>query len=1367
MSDGEARTIRPGTENCRQKGKPKVKLKDPNFQVRHVQWENKTDAKHLSAILPLMVGRKTVNCVLDTGAQISILSKRVFSQLSGMNLGTVEAVVLYGLNADQKMKGDLLKNLEFTLGGHKFQNDFYVADIADDVILGLDFMVANDAVLHMRRCEIMVRKNRIPFNLVRSGGQQYHTCRVETRKKITVAPGCMTEATVHLKGSVPEGCDVLIPATYQRGLLIPNTIVKSGREAVVRVVNPTRAYHHLKKDTFIGIAEECDICEEQEESSPIVVRTATTKATSDDEDRKLPDHLQDLFTRSTKHLTTEEASAFAEVLIDYEDVFSKDDFDIGCFKDIKCRIDTGDAIPVKENMRRTPIHFESEEEAHLQKMLKAGVIQPSSSAWASCPVLIRKKDGRVRWCIDYRKLNKVTRKDSFPLPRIEQCIDTLAGNWWFSTLDMTSGYWQIEVDERDRDKTAFSTKYGLFEHIRMPFGITNAPAIFQRVVQFMLQGMTWKEILAYLDDVIILGKSFEEHLVNIRKVLQRFRDHNLKLKPKKCAFFQTELLSLGRLVSRNGVQVNPANVEKVKKWPIPKTKNQVEKFLGFVNYHRDHIQGYATISKPLYELTGRRKKFTFTEVHHKAFEKLKQVMTSLPTLHYPDPTLPFVLDTDASGHAIGAELLQFDPKTGEERVIAYGSFSLTPGQRKYCTTRKELLAVIRFTRVFRHFLLGAPFTVRTDHASLTWLLRMRNVEGMLARWLEELSQYDMLIEHRPGRKHGNADGLSRIPEAVPTCEYYEAGVPLQCLPCRGCAYCKKLHEQWAKFEEEVEDVLPLAARRNFAVAAGRSVEELREMQLNDSVCGPILGWLESAVEPEQADLVMQKPAVRRFWRNKVQLRVVNQVLYYSYIDKKTGDERLLLVVPGVMKEEVLRTSHDVPSSGHLGVKKTLHKVQQAFVWFKLKRDVMLYVQTCTQCNRSKKTNYKQKHALGQYHASHPLDKVHIDLLGPFPESKLGHNYILSIVDQFTKWVELVPVKTQTAEEVARAIVDNFITKFGCPIEIFTDQGKCFESHLFAALCEVLNITKTRTTSYHPQSNGQVERFNSVILAMIRCTLGEEKDRWDEKLQQLAMAIRSTVSRTTGFTPNFLMFGRENILPTNLLAGVESSQEKFDGHAEFVQRLIRSMEKAHDLARANIREAQSIQKRDYDMKLREETYQVGDLVYRLNLESKVGESNKLKDIYSGPYVVVKILTPVVTQVQKRDKVLNLHNNNLKRCRDRHIPVWAQRLRDRLLIGDVDVFDEELHIDKLFAEKARRKPAVSKSDSVEGVQVPLAVPVPSNPPVSILSNKCRKPVDTRKKRNKDIRSVPKQVSFKPESTTISGRKSRRPRYLDEYH
>ena len=255
-------------------------------------------------------------------------------------------------------------------------------------------------------------------------------------------------------------------------------------------------------------------------------------------------------------------------------------------------------------MRWTPLGFEKEEEENLKLMLDIGVITESSSDWASAPVLVRKKDGTLRYCVDYRGLNSKTVKDSFSLPSISQCLDQLCGNTYFSTLDMASGYWQIEIAEQDRHKTAFITKYGLFEHRRMAFGLCNAPATFQRVIQFVLRGLTWSKVLAYIDDVVVLGKGFEDHLTNLCMTFDRFRKYNLKLKPKKCCLFHTETVFLGQKVSAEGVSINPENVEKVSKWPVSTPVKEVERFLGFANYHREHIKDYASVTRVLYQLTG-------------------------------------------------------------------------------------------------------------------------------------------------------------------------------------------------------------------------------------------------------------------------------------------------------------------------------------------------------------------------------------------------------------------------------------------------------------------------------------------------------------------------------------------------------------------------------------------------------------------------------------------------------------------------------------------------------------------------------------------------------------------------------------------
>lgn len=402
---------------------------------------------------------------------------------------------------------------------------------------------------------------------------------------------------------------------------------------------------------------------------------------------KLPAHIQDMFRRTCGNICGPEILFHSWLLNEFSDIFAKDDLDLGCFKGLKHTIDTGDSPPIKKRYRRTPLAFEKEEKAHLKKMLEIGVITSSNSDWSFPPVLIRKKDGSLRWCLDYRDLNYVTRKDCFGIPNISECTDFLSDLKYLSSVDMVAGYWQIEIEEKDRHKTAFSTKYGLFEHTRMAFGLCNAPSSFQRVMSMVLKGMLWHEILAYLDDVVIKGKDFMDHVINLFRTMSRFRQHNLKLKPKKCNFFEQETVFLGHLITPQGIKVNPANVENVLNWPVPKCVKNVESLLGFANYHRNHIKNYAEVTHSLYQLTGPKAIFVWEAEHEKAFKEICELLVSAPFLAFPDlgPDSQWVLDCDASNSCIGGVLSQI--VDGEEKVVSYGSFVLTPCQRKYCTTR--------------------------------------------------------------------------------------------------------------------------------------------------------------------------------------------------------------------------------------------------------------------------------------------------------------------------------------------------------------------------------------------------------------------------------------------------------------------------------------------------------------------------------------------------------------------------------------------------------------------------------------------------------------------------------------------------------
>ena len=1314
--------------------------------VREVTF-NRTSSG-LSIVIPVKINDQKCNAIIDSAAQVTVISDKFYQSMKSKP-AIHESVNLKGAGESHQMSAKFARGAFLTLGDHTYKWDVYIAPISDDFILGLDFMVQHKAVVDLENNLFTLNRQSIPARLKRNKeGQSYQVSRVFLVKKTVVPPNTVVYAKTRFDCAFDTS--YILQPKGRLDISIPQIIGGKGSNGMVCLVNASDHYVTLNNQCPVGIAEEMDeVIPEKEDTFKIRnVKTNTTESLAtdakniDDIMETLPEHLRDMFKRSCGNISFQQALILASVLNEFSDVFATGDLDLGCFDAIKHTIDTGDARPIKQRMRRTPLGFEKEEEKHLSAMLAAGVVRPSVSEWSSPPVLVRKKDGGVRWCIDYRQLNDVTKKDVFPLPLIEECIDTLSGTNYFSTLDMASGYWQVELAEEDRHKTAFITKYGLFEHTRMGFGLCNAPATFQRVVQLVLRGLTWKDVLAYLDDIVVVGSDFEHHLENLKEVFRRFRKHRLKLKPKKSVLFQKQVKFLGRVVSEEGISINPDNVSAVVDWPVPKCTKDVEKFLGFLNYHRDHIPNYAGTAVSLYGLTGKNP-FDWTQEHEEAFLKLKKAMVSSPVLAYPRPDDQFILDTDASNDAIGAELIQI--QDGVPRVVSYGSYVLTPEQRKYCTTRKELLAVVRFTRQYRHYLLGRKFTVRTDHNSLTWLMRFKFIEGQLARWLEELSCYDMEIVHRPGVKHGNADGLSRMSDGLDFCNCYYAGSNPSQLPCGGCKYCMNAHKTWSRFENDVDDVVPLAVRTidldtsNSGVdvfwGPGYDKSQLRDAQMSDCGLRKIITWLEEASEPKESELSLSSPAVKYYWLNRKQLIMKDGLLFYQW--EQVGGRKLLFVVPSSLREEVLQSCHDVKASGHLGQKKTLSRLKMFFIWYGMSRNCQNYVLTCAVCNVNKKAKMRPRAPLGTYHAGAPMQRVHIDILGPLQESSQGNKYILMMVDQFTKWVECVPLPLQTAEVVAKAAVDGFLSRFGCPLEIHTDQGKNFDSALFRRLCELLEITKTRTTPYRPCSNGQVERFNRTLLQLIRCyVLGSPKN-WDQHLHQLTGAINSTVNRQTGFTPNRMMLGREVGMPVEVMLGTSALSIDSSDPPDYVKQLEETLHLTHEMARSNLQSSQLRQKKDYDMKLAVSKYQVGDLVYKLDSSTKVGQSSKLRPVWKGPLLVMKVLSPVLFVVRDKRGESVIHHDRIKLCQDRAIPLWMRKMRQaflstgsaspdptNLLDGDLDLNLDILYTDQVSDDislggQDQNKKSVAKKTGNKSQTVDTGIVDP--PPVSVSRRK----------------------------------------------
>ena len=530
---------------------------------------------------------------------------------------------------------------------------------------------------------------------------------------------------------------------------------------------------------------------------------------------RLPEHLQCMLPPAGV-LNRPQMGELVDTVKRYSDIFVGPDGKVGFTNKVRHHIET-EGEPHRAHPRaKSPVEkrYIAEE---IAKLLREGKIVPSKSPWAAPVVLVRKKDGTLRFCIDFRRLNDCTKKDAYPLPRIDECLDCLQGSQYFSTMDLASGYWQVAMDPEDREKTGFITHQGLFEWIVMPFGLCNAPATFARLMELCLSDIVWNKCLVYLDDIIAYGKTYRQALENLEAVFIRLRASSLKLKPKKCEFFRTKVDYLGHEVSREGIRPSPGKVVTLHDWKIPETLTEVRSFLGFCSYYRKFIEGFSTIAAPLVKLTRSDVPFDMSEKCLQAVDQLKAILTSLPLLNYVDESLPYQLDTDASKYAIGACLSQVvtvgTDEHGqpilEERPLAFASKTLNKTRRNYCTTKRELYAIVYFMRYWRSYTAGTKVNIRTDHGSLQWLLNFgRNAEGgngMYHRWVTEMAAYTPYnIVYREGHKHQNADGVSRVVKTH--CTMY--GKPRTKCPYEQCLQCaeeKVLNDRARGSESEDSD----------------------------------------------------------------------------------------------------------------------------------------------------------------------------------------------------------------------------------------------------------------------------------------------------------------------------------------------------------------------------------------------------------------------------------------------------------------------------------------------------------------------------------------------------------------------------------
>ena len=564
--------------------------------------------------------------LIDTGSQVSVVSQKAFDRLPAVELQPI-SIKLNAVNGSNfPVRGLVRLPMQIVRESEPLEEEFLVAELADsfevDGILGMDIMKAHGVNIDLQRDVLTWGGEEICCLGMDSGGVLTHELEVE--------PGQSMVAFLTVPRNRPISKDGLVQplpnAVQEAGLFIGRSLVDVRQDVVpVPILNASAVPIKLKPGQVLASVEPLQVVGNERKFC-----NAATSARVENMEAEPPGHLSELYKLSSADLKVEEKEKLKEVLFKFEHTFARDDDELGRTDIVKHRIDVGDSRPVKQVPRRQALETRQIEQAEVSRMLEQGIISPSSSPWASPTVLVTKKDGKTRFCVDFRELNKRTKKDAYPLPRVEDCLDNLGGAKWFCTLDLQAGYWQVDLDPADKEKTAFCTRAGLYEFNVLPFGLSNAPATFERLMEMVLQGLQWWECLIYLEDIIVFGSTFEETLDRLVRVFDRLSGAGLKLKPKKCVLFRKEVVFLGHVISQEGVSTQAEKVEAVRSWPIPKSKKEVRSFLGLVGYYRRFIMGFANIARPLTNATRLHEKFAWTAECQLAFDQLKQsLMTPL------------------------------------------------------------------------------------------------------------------------------------------------------------------------------------------------------------------------------------------------------------------------------------------------------------------------------------------------------------------------------------------------------------------------------------------------------------------------------------------------------------------------------------------------------------------------------------------------------------------------------------------------------------------------------------------------------------------------------------------------------------------
>ena len=1205
----------------------------------------------------------TASILLDTGASPNVIRKDLVPEGVGIipqkDIG-LQAATTNHLSVEGKVDAIL------TIGSFHRPVSFFVASVLScPVLLGMDFISEYGISLSYEKHHMVFPEAKhapVPF-IGATQEPSYRVC--YARERVSLAPHSRTLVEVVFPAkegkqrpaatlptpTPPTAAYFIQAALHQAGLAVPNCVSTGTIEvsnltpkAVVLDTQLPLAWCYPVQPDSIRTLQSClkaleeNLQQEQEEVELEGVHNVTVGPPP-----LLPDPSE-----AEHQLGKEAADRLRELCVQNQDLFVDKSAGVTATTLLEAPIETAEGVVVCKPPYRQGKEQRQATRKMVSELLEQGIISKSTSPWASPICIVKKKDGSPRLCVDFREVNKHLSVPRYPLPRIDDVLQSFEGKKFFSVLDLTSGFWQIPIRKEDRHKTAFVTSEGLFEWNRMPFGLASSPAYFQRLMDLVIQGMKWTCAIAYIDDIIIFSDTLDAHVRDLQQLFTALRAANLKLSPKKCVLGAAEVHYLGHIVSRSGVRPDEGKVRAVRDYPQPKNVTELRRFLGLAQYYHRFIRDFSRVASPLFALLKKGATFEFSAECCSAFQQLKTALTSAPVLAHPDLERPFIIECDASSVGYGACLSQLDTE-GNERVVAYASRGLTPTQRKWTATELEAGALIYALETFRTYIMGKKTVVRTDHSPLPWLRQHKDKSYKLTRWVLRLQEFDVEIVHKAGKKMPHVDALSRAPaevhedtehldefpnrlvlaltfdqaglarfvhrediNGVPS--YWESGAR----PTRLPPIVPRFHDSLCNAGRAVVPVGSVEA--NAEVAGGaeegtllfeappdplrHSDEEVRRAQELDRFCVELRTYMQS----QEKD----RPA----WVQRLAPTEMDGLLWVQ-----KGSARPVLVLPEALRHKAIHNHHLAYYAGHFGASKTLQRLKLSYYWPQMKRQVKAFVSRCMFC-----LTYKPKYQVPSWlklPMGTPFEILAMDLCGPLPMTARKFEYVLVLVDHHTRWCELVPLRQTTAEVIAVALHTYWLSRYGVPRAILSDNGPPFTAALLQKLAELYGIKLLHSTPYHPRGNSVAESYMRSLCTALHLVHVVGEQRWDELLPAAAMAYRATPHASTGLSPFFLVTGTEMVLPLTTewnLPTVTAMGPKW---------LTALWRCRHDLMRAHREEAERLQAAN-----KEQRFPVGAWV-GVKLPTPSADlqavSSKFARKYTGPFRVLEMLPNGVSYV----------------------------------------------------------------------------------------------------------------------------------------